>query len=636
MDDTNRLRTAEQGRSRLQAMIDTVPDGIVVIDTEGRVLTFNPACERIFGWQAEEIIGRNVSVLMPEPHQSAHDTYMRRYLETGEARIIGIGREVEGRRKDGTTFPVDLSIGEAAEDGRRIFVGIVRDITERKRAEAAIREGGQRLKDALRIARMGWWQLEGEGAGCAIEWSEEVYVIWGRDPATFRPSLETWRATLHPEDVARADAALGRPSGTVQREYRIIRPDGEVRHVRDEVEITEAGGVRRLFGIVQDITERRLERLALEESQARTASILDTVPDAIIVIDARGVIVSFSPAAERQFGWSAAEVVGRNVSSLMPEPYRTGHDGYMNRYLATGERRIIGIGRIVVGQRKDGSTFPMELAVGEISTGGRRLFTGFVRDLTERQETEKRLQDLQGELLHVSRISAMGQLASALAHELNQPLTAVINYVKAAKRFVQASGLPGAERAIETMDKAMGQASRAGGIIRGLRAFIEKGRNETATEDLNRVVEEAAALALIGVRESAARTRLRLHPEPLCVQVDKIQIQQVVINLMRNAIEAMGASERRELTVETRPAADGGVLITVSDTGPGLAPDVAEKLFQPFVTTKEKGMGLGLSICRSIANAHGGRLWPEPTPGGGVTFHLSIPGASEAEHHHAG
>src|SRR5579863_10508103 len=174
---------------------------------------------------------------------------------------------------------------------------------------------------------------------------------------------------------------------------------------------------------------------ALRESEARLRSIVETVPDALILIDERGLIESFSPAAERLFGYTAAAVVGQNVSLLMPSPYREQHDGYLARYRQTGERRIIGIGRVVMGQRADGSTFPIELQVGELKLEGRRLFTGFVRDITERQVARERLHELQAELLRASRLSAMGQMASALAHELNQPLTAVINYVQATRRM---------------------------------------------------------------------------------------------------------------------------------------------------------------------------------------------------------
>ncbi|PWC38036.1 nitrogen fixation protein FixL [Azospirillum sp. TSO35-2] len=480
-------------------MLNTVPDGIVIIDAQGRIRTFNPACERLFGWTAGEVIGRNVKMLMPSPYQEEHDGYLERYQRTGERRIIGIGREVTGARKDGSCFPMDLSIGEATQDGQPVYIGIIRDLTERKQAEAALRE-----------------------------------------------------------------------------------------------------------------------------REARLASILQTVPEAIIVIDEKGLIESFSPAAERLFGYPPSEVVGRNINMLMPSPYREQHDGYLERYQRTGERRIIGIGRVVSGQRRDGSVFPMELSVGEVLLGGQRRFTGFVRDLTERQATERRLQELQAELLHVSRVSAMGQMASTLAHELNQPLTAVINYARAAKRLMDRP--EGVAKAMDMVDKASAQAARAGQIIRHLRSFIEKGQTERSAESLNKVVEEASALALVGAKAIGLHVRFDFDAADPRVLVDKVQVQQVILNLVRNAIESMAQSERRELTIRTGVEPDEPEFrrITVSDTGPGVPDTVRSQLFQPFVTTKTSGMGLGLSICRSIVEAHGGRLWLEP-PTVGATFAFTVP-----------
>jgi two-component system sensor kinase FixL len=383
------------------------------------------------------------------------------------------------------------------------------------------------------------------------------------------------------------------------------------------------------------IRERRRVRspsASLREREARLRSILETAPDAIIVIDERGIMESYSPAAERLFGFTAAEAIGRNVNMLMPSPYREKHDSYIGHYLATGERRIIGIGRVVVGRRKDGSTFPMELAVGEAMVKGRRVFTGFIRDLTERQLTESRLQELQAELLHVSRLSDVGQMAAALAHELNQPLAAIVNYVQAARRFLDAAQLPLPPRILETMDKAVAQAGRAGEIIQHLRAFIRKGDSERHTENLNKVVEEATALGLVGAKESGIKARVDLSAEALSVVIDKVQIQQVVFNLIRNSVESLQESDRRELSVVTGRDSQGMAEVSVSDSGPGLAPAVAERLFQPFVTTKEKGMGLGLSICRSIVEAHGGRLWASANPDGGVAFQFTVPLAEHDEH----
>lgn len=368
----------------------------------------------------------------------------------------------------------------------------------------------------------------------------------------------------------------------------------------------------------------------LAAREAHLQSILDTVPEAMIVIDDNSLIQSFSSAAERQFGWSAEEVVGRNVSMLMPEPYRSAHDGYVMRYLTTGERRIIGIGRVVVGARKDGSTFPMELAVGEMVSGDRRFFTGFVRDLTERQAAERRLQDLQGELVHVSRLTSLGEMASALAHELNQPLTATANFLKGCIMLADRQPLDQA-RLKEMISQASDQVLRAGQIIRRLRDFVTKGEAERRIESLPKLLEEAGALAMVGAKERSVRLRFEIDRDVQLVLADKVQVQQVALNLMRNAVEAMEESPRKELVVGARPLPQDMVEVFVSDTGHGISPQAAEQLFQPFMTTKSTGMGIGLSISRTIIEAHGGRIWVEPNPQGGAIFKFTLRAVRDEE-----
>jgi two-component system sensor kinase FixL len=371
-----------------------------------------------------------------------------------------------------------------------------------------------------------------------------------------------------------------------------------------------------------------LQRLSQREAHLR--SIFDTAPDAMIVIDPAGLIQSYSAAAQRIFGWSEAEIRGRNVSMLMPDPYRTEHDSYLHRYQDTGERRIIGIGRIVSGERKDGSIFPMELNVGEVRTQHGRFFTAFVRDSTERQETEARLQELQSEIIHISRLSAMGEMASSLAHELNQPLSANANFLNAAKRMLEQEDRVDT-RPIEAIAKAAEQAIRAGEIIRRLRDFLARGEGERRVESLSRLVREATTLALVGAKEHGVRMQYALDPTAEDVLVDRVQIQQVILNLVRNAIDALrDHAGRRDLTIATRLRDGGMAEVSVSDTGPGLAPEVAERLFQPFVTTKSQGMGVGLSICRSIVEAHGGRIWIEPKQGAGAEFRFTVRSAQGA------
>lgn len=376
---------------------------------------------------------------------------------------------------------------------------------------------------------------------------------------------------------------------------------------------------------------RRFRQAAAESAEsastreAHVKSILDSIPEAMIVIDERGLIQSFSQTAERLFGYAGSEVLGKNLKMLMPSPYRENHNGYINRYIRTGERRIIGIGRVVVGERKDGSTFPMELAVGEMHVRNERLFSGFIRDLTERQETEARLQELKAELVHMSRLTAMGEMASALAHELNQPLSAITNYMKGSRRLLQDSSDAHTTVLRDAVEKAAEQALRAGQIIRRLRDFVARGESERRVEDVKKLIEEASALALVGAKDRGIRVQFQFDTDINFVLADKVQIQQVLLNLIRNAMEAMESSERRELAIVTAPASAALVEISVADSGAGIAQEIHAQLFQPFVTTKPQGMGVGLSISRTIVESHGGSIAQRPNPGGGTVFCFTLP-----------
>ena len=371
---------------------------------------------------------------------------------------------------------------------------------------------------------------------------------------------------------------------------------------------------------------------ALEAAEARLRSILQTVPDAMIVIDEFGRIESLSATAERLFGYSAAEAIGRNISILMPSPYREQHDAYLKRYLGTGEKHIIGIGRVVSGQRKDGTTFPMHLTVGELRSADRHYFTGFIRDLTDQQITESRLKELQSEVTHMSRFTALGEMASTLAHEINQPLTAISNYLRGCQRLLQRVDSDSSAMLRDAIGKAADQALRAGQIIRRLREFVARGESDRRIESLPKLIEDASTLALIGAKENGVDVSFRLDPAVDLVLADRIQIQQVLVNLIRNAIEVMAETPgRRRLEIAAVADRESLVRVSVSDTGLGIAPEIAKQLFQPFVTTKRKGMGLGLSICRTIIEAHGGKIWVEPNPEGGTIFYFTLRSAKEDE-----
>jgi two-component system sensor kinase FixL len=368
----------------------------------------------------------------------------------------------------------------------------------------------------------------------------------------------------------------------------------------------------------------------LRRREALLQSILDTVPDGLIVIDGGGIIRSFNTAAERMFGFAAAEVAGRNVSMLMPDSHAAAHDGYLNRYAATREAHIIGIGRVTTGRRRSGATFPIELQIGEVDVAGSHLFTGFVRDLTERHDRERRLAELQAELIHVSRLSELGQMVSGLAHEVNQPLTAIAMYVQGIRRLLAPNDKPWADEtpAIRQAIERIGeQADRAHRIVQGLRGMVRKEERPSQVADLETMVRETVDLALSGAGRSVSAA-LRIAADARLAWVNKVQIQQVLLNLIRNAVEAMAGAEVSRLTVSTARRGDR-IEISVADNGPGLADAVRDRLFQPFVTTKEDGLGMGLSICRAIVEGHGGDITVRCEPGHGTEFSFTIAAAED-------
>jgi two-component system sensor kinase FixL len=357
-------------------------------------------------------------------------------------------------------------------------------------------------------------------------------------------------------------------------------------------------------------------------------ALIATAVDGIMVIDEKGSVRIYNKACERLFGYEAAEVIGHSIKMLMPAPYHDEHDGYLKHYVSTGEKHIIGIGREVQGRRKDGSIFPMNLSVGEGVIRGERIFLGIITDISDRLSRERRILDLQSEMLHVSRLTDMGQVAAGLAHELNQPLTAILNYTNAGLDIADERG---DDELKSVFGKVAEQASRAGNIIRRLRAFIEKRGPNRTDEDITRTIDEAIRLGQINAAERGIKLRVLFEQGLPNVSIDRVQIQQVLINLMKNAAEAMDSSDRRELTVTISRVAPDLVQVSVADTGPGISDDMTEKLFQPFVTTKATGMGMGLSICRGIIEAHGGRLWLESNPGGGATFRFNVPVAQDTK-----
>lgn len=468
---------------RLEAVFNTTVDGIIVIDGRGRIEAFNRGAERLFGYEAKDVVGRNVSLLMPSPDHERHDAYLARYLAGGEGSIIGKGRRVTGLRRDGSTFPLHLSVGEMSVDGERRFTGVLHDLTVRA-------------------------QLEDE----------------------------------------------------------------------------------------------------LRSSEARWRAIVESAVDGIIVIDAKGCIEAFNPAAERLFGYGEGELRGQNVSVLMPAPYRDEHDAYLGRFLATGQARIIGVGREVTGRRRDGSTFPLHLSVGEFTVAETRRFAGIVHDLSARVQLEHKLRDQ-------AALAKLGEMSAVIAHEVKNPLAGI----RAAIQMVSYSLPPGGEDRAMVKD-ILTRIDALDGLTRDLLQFARPPEPKRAETDIRELAELTAHL----LRQDPAfeKVDIDVNGPSAPVRADPDMLKIVFQNLLINGAQAMLGKGHLDVRLD---ADSDSCRISVSDTGPGIPPDVRQRMFDPFFTTKARGSGLGLPTVKRIVDAHGGDISVDCPSSGGTTIGIRLP-----------
>jgi two-component system sensor kinase FixL len=490
------LRALELQEARWQAILDTARDAIIGIDLTGRVTLFNHAAEEIFGYAAAEVLGQNVTLLMPAPYHEEHDAYLASYRATGVPKAIGRIREVAGRRKNGDVFPMELSVSEARFGDDVIYSAIIRDVTDRRRAEHA-----------------------------------------------------------------------------------------------------------------------------LAESEARHRAVLDTAVWAIISIDEGGQVLSFNPAAERLFGYTVAEVVGQNVKLLMPPPYHEEHDGYLRRYLHTGERRVIGIGREVTGRRKNGTTFPMDLAVNDTILDGRHLFTGVIRDLTHEKEAENRERQLVKHALQNERLADIGAVTARIAHDFGNPLAGLQMTTQRMLQLLARDPVP-VERLQHGADTIAATVRRLDALVQEFKEFAREQRLQLRDLELPAFLQEVVA----GWEQEAMGRGIALEVEigdflP-AIRADQDKLRRVVDNLVKNALEAIDNGPGI-VRVAAESQKQEHVRIVVTDSGPGIPAGI--DVFALFETTKTRGTGLGLPICKQIVLAHGGGIEYAATPPRGTVFWVELP-----------
>jgi two-component system sensor kinase FixL len=630
--------------ARTRAVLAAAVDAIITIDEKGIIESANPASEKLFGYTEREMVGKNVNLLMPTPYREEHDGYLHNYMTTGLRRIIGIGREVVGQRKDGSTFPMDLAVSEVQLEGRRLFTGIVRDITERKRAENALLDSEARTRAVLAAAVDAIITIDEHGLIESMNPASERLFGYTADEMTGRNVNLLMPAPYKGEHdgYLRNYLTTGeRKIIGIGREVVGLRKDGTTFPMDLAVSEVQLEGRRLFTGIVRDITERKTAENALLDSEARTRAILAAAVDAIITIDERGHIESMNPASEKLFGYTADEMTGRNVNVLMPAPYTSEHDGYLRNYLTTGERKIIGIGREVVGLRKDGTTFPMDLAVSEVQLEGRRLFTGIVRDITARKRGEEQLRVVASELSVRNadllrsnmELDAFAYIAS---HDLKEPLRGIHNYATfLVEDYTDLLDDDGKEK-LATLTKL---TQRLDGLLDSLLEFSRLGRVDfaLAQTDLNEVVAEV--IDSMRITLEAQQVDIRIPARLPRVRGDRVMLGEVYRNLITNAAKY---NARPEKWIEigwlqdVRPPRQAGTpgrrypsVLYVKDNGLGIPEKHFEVIFRIFKRLHEReafggGTGVGLMIVKKVIERHGGEIWLESEMGQGTTFFFTL------------
>jgi two-component system sensor kinase FixL len=595
----SRERTA---RWAFSSAMDSAP--VALTDINGRIIRWSKGCQRLYGWTAREARGQDkhalTSALLPSG------------LKDGLASDAPEEIEITERHRDGTRLQIieRRRLVRPRPDIEPMIVISMTDITQRHRAEQAMLASEARLNFAADLHELGLF--EWSEADDKVDLSPQAERLFGHKSSELPAGLFGWHEAIRETFGAGIlpDAPLSRLSSS-RHAFRLQRMLGdETRTIEGSVFFYDRPGDARLsmLGIVMDVTEREHVTERLESQQVELRSILETVPQAMITLSHAGHVRSFSRAAEEMFGCTAAGITGQHISQLLPD----------FPIAAAGARTTNAVDR-------GGHEIPVEVVVSDTTIGSENVWIVFVRSLSEQIAAQNRLDKLREQLFHASRVSAMGEMGAGLAHELNQPLTATANFLGVAHMGISAKA--DEVQILKMVELANQEVLRAGEIIRRMRNFVAKGEMDLRACSLCELITDALKLARSGTRHAGVYLDYQRSPTTPEVLVDQIQIQQVLVNIINNALETFATYDTLDpqIIISTTEQADGTVLICVTDNGPGFPASIIDRKFEAFVSTRENGLGIGLSICRRIVEGHGGSLTFANAPEGGAVIEFTLP-----------
>lgn len=674
----SQCQQAQDDEEKVRAIVASAGEGIVTFNECSNIETFNETAEDMFLYQMNEIIGKPFQSLFVLSDQKACDTFLLTHRPQGATRMAGVVKEFQGQRKDGTVFPLTVTLTEAPIWGHRLFTVLVRDITEQKMAERRLAAQYAVAKVLAECSTIQEATPEILQAVCeSLGW--QLGILWQVDPeADVLRCIEVWRAS--PERFSRFvsltqgmvfSKGVGLPGRTWEVGKPVWIPDavqdsnfprgpmaaeeglhaafafpiqlgpavhGVMEFFNREIQEPDQALLHQLLSVGSQIgqfMQRKISEMAFREGEAQTRLILDTALDAVVTFTETGHILSWNLQAERMFGWSRQAILGQTlVATIISQTYWEGYLKGLQRYIDTGVSEILNQRMELIGLHRDGHEFPLEMAMTAVRSKGQFVFSGFIRDLTERRQTEEALRKSAEQLRQAQKMDAIGTLAGGIAHDFNNILSAIIGYTELAMAKIGVN-----HEVVPRLQEVLKAGYRAKKLVHQILTFSRQDESSEKVLYLQPIVEEALNLLRASL-PSTVSLEVDLQRSTSPVLADATQIHQVVMNLGTNAEHAMrekGGTLR--VTLHQVQVKEGDVLVrqglpvgsyirlTFSDSGKGIAPNIQKRIFDPFFTTKAvgEGTGMGLSVIHGVITAHGGIIQVESREDKGTTFVMYLP-----------